>query len=64
MRIQDEQLDLLADRFINNKVRQILKISFEQYLSNPDHYDGLVACFERGYGITIQYGVPRAVAVH
>jgi len=64
MRISDEQLNHLADRFVGHRVRQILKITFEQYLTAPDRYDCMIAAFEHGAGITIQHGVPRVVAVH
>jgi len=64
MRISDQQLEHLAERFVGNRVRQILKITFEQYLTRPDEYDRMTAAFEAGYGVTIQNGVPRVVTVH
>lgn len=39
MRISDERLNQLADRFLKNKIGKLLKITFEQYLCDPDGFD-------------------------
>jgi hypothetical protein len=39
MRISDEQLNHLADQFVQNRIGQLLKITFEQYLQDPEGYN-------------------------
>ncbi|MDW7643416.1 MAG: hypothetical protein SCI25_00065 [Desulfuromonadales bacterium] len=46
--MNDHTLDALAERFISNHIRQTLKISFQQYLTQPEKYDGIIAAFKAG----------------
>lgn len=47
----DERLELLAERFIGREVRELLHISFGEYVLDPEHYDGLVDALVSGRGL-------------
>ncbi len=51
----DERLEMLADRFIRREVRELLHISFAEYIREPYQYDALVDALEAGHGLV---GIP------
>lgn len=49
--LMDERLERLAERFVSKGLGRLLSITFEQYVSAPEHYDGLVEVLEAGHGL-------------
>lgn len=52
-RLTNEVLETLGKRFVENCTGQILHITFEQYIENPDHFDKLTDRFYEGCGICL-----------
>lgn len=55
--LAEPQLNHLADRFVELEIEQVLRISFNQYLANPCHYDAMVTAYRQGQGLNINRGV-------
>ena len=52
-RYRNEELDRLGDRFVENCIGQILHITFETYITDPERYDTLTDKFFNGCGICL-----------
>lgn len=62
IRLVENDLERLGERFVECHIRQILHITFEQYCADPDRYDALVDLFYGDeFGICLHGGEPRAV---
>ena len=44
----DQRLDDLANRFVEGRVRELLGISFEHYMLNPDEFDRVADGLKEG----------------
>jgi len=49
--IIDEWLDMLGDRFVTQRIGQLLGITFGRYVRDPRHYDKLMKALEAGDGL-------------
>lgn len=64
MKIANETLDRLGDRFVGEQIGTLLKIDFAQYLANPALYDTMLDHLKQGQGINIHHGVVKPVQLH
>ena len=42
MRISDEELNMLGDKFNKENINSLVGIHFEQYVEIPEHYDAVI----------------------
>jgi len=61
MRISDERLNHLADKFVENRIGELLKITFEQYLQDPDGYNQTAFYLLDGGALCTYYQPARRV---
>ncbi len=47
----DALLDELGERFVSGHMRELLQVSFEKYLTDPEYYDELAERMKRGAGL-------------
>lgn len=61
MRISDERLNHLADAFVTYRLGTLLKITFEQYLQDPDGYNQTAFYLLDGGALCAYYRPPKPV---
>jgi hypothetical protein len=64
MRMSDERLNYLASRFVELDLAKLLRITFEQYLVDPEGWDMTASYLVAGGGLNVTFGVQRPVALH
>ena len=57
----DEQLDYLAERFLTLELQTLLRITFAQYLADPEGADRNAYILMAGGGLCTFYNPPRPV---
>jgi hypothetical protein len=61
MRMSDERLNYLANRFVELDLAKLLKITFEQYLADVDSYNQLAFYLLGGGALCAYYRPPKPV---
>ena len=59
--ITDEYLELMADRFIRLRIREMTRVGFEQYLECPECYETYAEALRGGAGVQFGEEAPGAV---
>ncbi len=54
--LTDERLDYLADRFLSRRIREILGMTFREYLRDPGWYDAILDHLEAGRALVVSDG--------
>ncbi|MGE4545806.1 MAG: hypothetical protein AB7D06_17070 [Pedobacter sp.] len=61
--MSDERLNYLASRFVELDLAKLLRITFEQYLADPEGWDMHATYLVAGGGLNVTFGVQRPVAL-
>lgn len=61
MMISDEKLDFYGVVFEGLNIRQLLQITFEQFLTDPDRYFNNAMAMREGDGMVIHEGMMTTV---
>lgn len=61
--ITDEYLELMAERFIRLRIREMTRVGFEQYLECPECCEMLAEALRGGSGVQFDEGMRGAVIV-
>jgi hypothetical protein len=51
--VTEEYLDLMAERFIGLRIREMTHVNFEQYLTEPECYEAYAEALKEGYGLQL-----------
>jgi hypothetical protein len=61
--ITDEYLDLMAERFIDLRIRELTRVDLEQYLTCPECYEMLAEALQGGRAVQFDEDAPGAVII-
>jgi hypothetical protein len=61
--VTEERLDEMAERFIRLRVRELTRVSFKQYLDNPECYEAYAEALEGGGGVQFDEETSRALVL-
>jgi hypothetical protein len=61
--ITDEYLDLMAERFVRLRIRELTRVGFEQYLECPECYEMYAEALRGGSGVRFDESAPGAAII-
>jgi hypothetical protein len=51
--VTEEYLEVMAERFIRLRIREMTHVNFEQYLTEPECYEAYAEALKEGYGLQL-----------